>query len=262
MVRLRVCVFNVHCWVDMHGVERVADCITALRTTDSDLIMLNEVPALDDTLRSVAAALDMHLCWGAAEFAGNAILSRAPFVDGSVHNIVLEAPRAEWRGAITATVSNGFRVVCTHLDHRREVARVAQLQRVHAAVDADLIGGDFNALRLIDYSPQTLKQIEAHRVANMWEPPSSLVVSRMQALGYVDAARFAQAGSLAQYDATHDTAAIAPALARTCWAGTRIDYVWMSRALAQRVQQIDARVLHDVDVSDHVPLIVTLSAAT
>src|SRR5262245_49350088 len=53
-VHVRVCVLNVHCWFDLNGEPRVDQCIDALKDIHADVCLLNEVPALDDTLRAVA----------------------------------------------------------------------------------------------------------------------------------------------------------------------------------------------------------------
>ena len=108
-----------------------------------------------------------------------------------------------------------------------------------AATQPIVLGGDFNALTLSDYAVAQLAAIKAHREANGWEAPVDTLTSRMNTWGWVDAAQ--RAG----------------AVARTCWAGTRIDYVWLDRLLASRVRHADAFVA-DVDVSDHRPLVVDL----
>jgi endonuclease/exonuclease/phosphatase family metal-dependent hydrolase len=265
MNTLRICTLNVHSWTDAEGVTRTDDVIALLRGIACDVVLLNEVPDADEggDLHRVAGALSMHAAYAPAQFAGNAILARAPLL--ALASLELGARREETRSAAIAEVEvdgEAFVVACTHLEHRREVRRVEQLVQLHGELTRRargrpvLLGGDFNALRLSDYPPDVLARVKAHRAANGWEAPVGTVVARLDAWGWVDAARLADAGSHAAYPAAL-ARPIAPALARTCWAGTRIDYLWLDASLAARVQRVEAAVA-DVDVSDHRPLVVTL----
>jgi endonuclease/exonuclease/phosphatase family metal-dependent hydrolase len=256
--RLRICTLNVHAWRDVDDVARVDDIVLFLSGIQCDLVMLNEVPSPDGELAHVANALKMHVAYAPASFAGNALLSRTPFL--STRSVVLTANRAaEVRSAVIAeTVIHGESclVACVHLDHRREVARLEQVARLHAELAKHhqkhvVVGGDFNALRLSDYPPDVLAQIAAHRAATQWEAPAGNVVARMDAWGYVDALRLSR----------NTSGPLPPELARTCWAGTRIDYIWLSTSLASRAAQVDGAVA-DVDVSDHKPVVVTLHFKT
>jgi endonuclease/exonuclease/phosphatase family metal-dependent hydrolase len=255
--RLRVCTLNVHAWRDENDVDRVDEVVLFLSGIQCDLVMLNEVPSPDGALAHVAKALKMHVAYAPASFAGNALLSRTPL--SHARSVPLNATRsAEVRSAVIAqTIIHGeeYLVACVHLDHRREVARLEQVARLHAELAKHhahiVVGGDFNALRMSDYPPDVLAQIAAHRDATHWEAPAGNVVARMDAWGYVDALRLSQ----------NTSGPLPPHLARTCWAGTRIDYIWLSTSLASGATQVDGAVA-DIDVSDHKPVVVTLHFKT
>ena len=255
MPSARLCVFNVHSWLDASGRTRIDDTLALLQPLACDLVFLNEVPQ-DLAIERVAHALGMQLAYGPAQWAGNAILSRAPLSD--VRNVALPAFDAEVRAVVmarTTIAGQALTVACTHLDHVRERARLEQLAKLRTVVGgrACIIAGDFNALRSSDYPPVRLEAIREHRAENLVEEPRDDVVARMDAWGFVDAAR------LADSDAYLSALArpIAPSLRSTCWAGTRIDYAWLSGSLAKRVTRAHAEVIA-TDVSDHRPLVVTL----
>jgi endonuclease/exonuclease/phosphatase family metal-dependent hydrolase len=244
---MRVAVLNVHGFAD----APLTDFALFFGGIACDVIALHEVPG-DQALPKLASTLGMQLAYAPAAFAGNALLSRTPLVD--VTPISLTAPRAETRSAIVARVrTDGDDVVvaAVHLDHKREVARLMQLNQLTTELDRiaphtlRIVAGDFNALRFDDYPPAYLDAIRAHRAKHAWEPPQSQVTSRMSALGYVDAL------DLTSRDRS---APLPPNLARTCWAGTRIDYVY-TRGPWTKADVVVA----DVDLSDHRPLVVTLT---
>jgi exonuclease III len=77
-------------------------------------------------------------------------------------------------------------------------------------------------------------------------------VRRLDAAGYVDAVRLAHG--------VDSQRPLPPSLRSTCWAGTRVDYVWLDRRLAARLRGADADVVQ-TDVSDHLPVVVDLQLA-
>ena len=111
----------------------------------------------------------------------------------------------------------------------------AALERRRGDDGARVVMGDFNALRLADYDPSELARVRAHRAASGREAPAGDVIAAMDRWGYFDAYRYARAareapaGDRAAAYARELARPLAPAEIPTCWAGTRIDYAWLSR---------------------------------
>lgn len=250
---VRFCTFNVHAWCDASGRRRVAETIDVLARTRADVVVLNEVLSHDDhALAQVAAGLGMRASFAPAAWGGNAVLTRTDQV--ATRRLVLDDAHGEARSAALveiATPIGPLVVVGTHLDHRREAVRLRQVQLlldVLAVVDTPhMIAGDFNALRTSDYPPERLAAITARRRRSAHEPPSDDVVRHLDAAGYVDAVRLAHAADLQR--------PLPLSLRSTCWAGTRVDYVWLDRRLVARVRKAAAKVVK-TDVSDHLPVVV------
>lgn len=228
--------------------------IEVLRALDCDVVALNEVPSRGQQLARVAEALEMRHAFGEASWLGNALLSKRPL--GAIETIAISGAYGEARSALVATVdgpAGPLDVCCTHLDPSEESLRLQQLDKLGLAMEqraaAHLVMGDFNALRLADYSPAVLDSVRAMRARNGREEPLGEVVARMDAWGYLDGFRAARGGGLAEPLPEGEIA--------TCWAGTRIDYVWLSPALAEgcRVRRC-WRV--ESDASDHLPVVLEI----
>lgn len=100
---------------------------------------------------------------------GNAILSRYPIIES--RNIELKVPGAERRVAVYVKISTGkgtLKVMCTHLDHKHELARINQLSLLPYR-SADILMGDFNSLNISDYTEVQLARIIDERHADNWE---------------------------------------------------------------------------------------------
>jgi endonuclease/exonuclease/phosphatase family metal-dependent hydrolase len=251
---MRVCTYNVHLWSDAGGRTNVDAVIDVLRGLRCDVIALQEVLREGSQLDRVADALGMRRAFGAESWLGNALLSRHPLEAVTVTPIT--AGYEEGRCAVAATVAapeGRFDVCATHLDPGYEVTRTRELERLLAALlgraPAHLVMGDFNALRLADYPPTAREAVRAARALHDREEPRGDAIARMDAAGYVDAFRLGRAGDLAGYRASLE-APLADAVRASCWAGTRVDYVWASPALLERYEARDARCV-DSDASDH-----------
>jgi len=177
-------------------------------------------------------------------------------------------------------------VFCVHLDHEKEERRMEQLEEVLDFIQKGwpgphVVAGDFNALRLADYTELSLANVAGMRKKNSRQEPRGHVVDRMDRAGYVDCQRVGlwQEGlreglgkrlekglekgrgkdatpfewegyqqSLEEGGLRREGKEI-----RTCWAGTRIDFVWLSRSLALSCSSVSVwRVLSDA--SDHFPV--------
>lgn len=165
MTALRIVTFNIRHGRGRGGVElrRTAATLAAL---DADAICLQEVDRhfsersnWVDQAADLAAGLGMTAVYGAAlrrtaaepggrprEY-GNAILSRLA-VTG---HRVLALPgrtRAEPRSMVIASMADGLRVACVHLQHDSAPARAEQIAVLVAQLEPDgpvVLAGDFNA---------------------------------------------------------------------------------------------------------------------
>jgi endonuclease/exonuclease/phosphatase family metal-dependent hydrolase len=241
---MRICTFNVHLWTDKGDRSNTAAVIRLLRGLDCDVVALNEVLAEGAQLAEVARELGMHHALGKASWLGNALLSKRPLHD--VETVAITRGYEEARSALIATVEDAagqrFDVCSTHLAPQHESTRLGQLANLRRALErrapAHLVMGDFNALRLSDYAPAALDALRATRAAREREEPRGEVVEVAPAVHRLDAFRD---GELA-----------------TCWAGTRIDYVWMSPALLD-ARRVRGATHVENDASDHLPVVVDLA---
>jgi endonuclease/exonuclease/phosphatase family metal-dependent hydrolase len=257
---MRIATFNVHHWVDARFHANTAAIQELLRALRCDVVALNEVPRDRLGLDRVAHALGLQAAFGEASDLGNALLSPHPLRD--VRTVPLGSGEAEARSVLLATAqtpAGPIEVCCTHLDPDWESERLAQLADLKGAVDgscdaAHVVVGDFNALRLSDYAPDRLAAVAAMRARGEREPPLGDAVRRMDAWGYLDCVRLARAGSVEDY-ARELEAPLPLADVATCWAGTRIDFVWASPAfVARHFPRAWRRVASDA--SDHSPVVV------
>jgi endonuclease/exonuclease/phosphatase family metal-dependent hydrolase len=242
---MRICTWNIHAWGDAAGRSRVDDVIAVLAGLQADVVVLNEVVSPGGPLIRLSQALDRAVFFGAAAFGGNAVLAKA---GSSARAITLSVRGGEARNALVVDVG-GVVVVGVHLDHRHEDVRCEQLRVLIgglSGVGPHAIVGDLNAIDPADYPPSRLAEVAAMRARHRHEAPRADVVTLLREAGYVDSARVvAPAGPLPER------------LGRTCWAGTRIDHVWLDAGLAAAATVKDIRVI-DSDASDHAPVVVEL----
>lgn len=256
---MRVATFNVHGWTDRQGRSSAQKAIELLRTLACDAVVLQEVPEVSGTVGRVAGELGMHYAYADASFLGNALLSAA--APESFEVIALSAALAERRSAFVARLpweGGMFTLWGTHLDHLQESTRLTQLEvllsaaRERERAELTLLAGDFNALCLSDYGAEELARIRAHRQKSRWEPPMGDVTATLEQAGWVDLYRLGRDSDKAiARDGDHCEGA-------TCWAGTRIDYLWAAPSFREHARLVGCeRVLSDV--SDHVPVVAEIA---
>jgi endonuclease/exonuclease/phosphatase family metal-dependent hydrolase len=262
IVVMRLCTLNVHLWSDRAGrgnVDRLAEFLASLRC---DVIALQEVIGDGAQLDRLARTLGMRHALGAESWIGNAILSAHPLDAVTVTPITAGAE--EGRCAVTATVhtpEGDLDVCATHLDPWYEETRLGELDHLAAALaqraPGHVVMGDFNALRLADYTPAALATVREGRATHEREAPRGEVIAGLDALGYVDLVRLAQAGDASRYREALG-APLPHALRSTCWVGTRIDYAWASAPLLARYTA--ARAEHvTTEATDHAAVVVELA---
>eukprot|EP01122_Echinamoeba_exundans_P004132 TRINITY_DN14147_c0_g1_i1.p1 TRINITY_DN14147_c0_g1~~TRINITY_DN14147_c0_g1_i1.p1 ORF type:complete len:276 (-),score=17.55 TRINITY_DN14147_c0_g1_i1:546-1373(-) len=235
--------YNVHMWADEDGVDNSERVANLIRDHSVDIACLNEVQG-GFTLQHVLSEFRSHYVHADYNF-GNSCSVRVAStlrVEKAV-DVSFERPEnsvywSEGRSAVRTSIfwpsqpqnedsTDGVRfdVYCTHLDHRTEETRLEQLEALLNKVDFStphMICGDFNALCETDYSQEYLAQIAKVRARGRWEEPRFDVVKRMLSLRYIDALDRLRPDLKDREKST-------------CRFGTRIDYVWVSPSLAEKI---------------------------
>ena len=245
---LSVMTFNVHMW---HAIDYSAPNTVRVRRLlerwSPDIVVLNEVTATPDP-RVVLPPTHGHLAFSPFTGCDNLIATRL-------------TPLERWAEVIDENrsfVGLGFETCCvfgTHLDVRHEHVRCRQLETLHQRMTSlagdrpYLLIGDYNALRGDDYDDTDWQGIAESRACSGYEMPLHAAIDVMLARGYIDAARRTPHGLQPwQERQTKMWSRFA-----TCWAGTRIDYVWMSPGWRWPTRSY--RVI-DEYCSDHFPVLV------
>ncbi len=248
-MRLRVLTYNVHHWEGTDGRIDVARVTEVIRATDANIVALNEVyhparlPGMDrPALHAMAEALDMEIAFGQATSYpwpegtkpvgyGNACLCRWSILAFATHRLASppdREPRSLLEVRIRLPNERPFTVYVTHLDHRSEEVRVAQVKTLLLWTSRDrghphLLVGDFNALAPSDFpDPAQWQAAVAQAAAEGFTLEEPKAIPRLLRAGYVDCA--AQTGGEAQ--PTHPTG----------HPRVRIDYIFASTALAPALQ--------------------------
>jgi endonuclease/exonuclease/phosphatase family metal-dependent hydrolase len=174
---------------------------------------------VSDALEMLARDLGMRFAFFPAMDAsfGNAILWKD---SGDCKTYCKEiAVSGEETRSVGALLLKGRNFFVTHLDHKREATRVAQLTKVldfireHHSIQL-ILGGDLNALDLSDYDSETNQQIAHVREQGNWEKPEDHLVRLLQGQGWTDCWK-------QKHSAVSNPS--------TCEYGTRIDYIWTDR---------------------------------
>lgn len=272
---MRVLTYNIHGWRGLDGqidVQRLARIIEA---SAADVVGLNEVyhplvPPGDSraALDSLARALDMDVAFGVAltpqlAFAspaayGNALLARFPVLAHAGHHLP-PVEGHEQRGLLEARLllpdgSTTLSAYVTHLDHRSEAVRLAQVAAALQWTSRDrgrphLLLGDLNAVAPGDYEGQPAESAALatpEHLAHLAEHEPQ-VVPRLLRAHYVDAG--ATAG---------DPAPTFPSSAPL----VRIDYIFASTALAPSLQWCQPWQTEETPLaSDHLPVLAEFDLA-
>jgi len=231
----RIASLNVHSWVSPQATNNVGRIIETVKLNNIDVIGFQEV--LDEEaeekstmMNRIASKLGMHVVYGGAYHPtfGNALLSKHPIVRSTSCKLYgpLETQNQfgpEVRGLVCTVLDTPLGhigVYCTHLDHISEEVRKVQLQEIYNFLKKEqldtiphVILGDFNSLSYeSDYPTEVWQSIVRIRQRNNWELPKSNIIKTMESNGYKDNWRLCKANTGIP----------------TCWAKTRIDYIWSS----------------------------------
>jgi endonuclease/exonuclease/phosphatase family metal-dependent hydrolase len=230
---LRVMDWNLKYGNGIHGQLDAPAIVAAVRAQHPDVLVLEEVNrgwpigGGTDLAEYLSRRLRMDYHWSPAadgQF-GNAILTRLPMSEVSAHRLPwVQPPQQRSYLGVTLTLDSGrtIRVMGTHLQHHQEnrPTRVAQIGALLTAWD--------------------------HR-------PDTIIAGDMNAWPtWPETQLYRDAGFLSAQDVTgHEADLTSP----TPVATNRIDYIWGTPDL----RFSDFAVLSDVVVSDHFPLVVTVS---
>ena len=271
---MKILTYNIHHWEGTDGrvdVDRVAQVV---HESGADIVALNEVfhPATTETdalplLEAMARHLGMAYVFGEtlsyypeAGFPapyGNALLTRYAVLSAEAH-LTVDLPGREQRGFLRVVLDVGGTVplafYVTHLDHRHEDARLAQVKSMLQLVarysdQPHVLVGDFNALAPCDYEerPQELARLVAQEGASREKLSGLQVVPYLLQAGYVDAYLAAGHGPAETWSAE-----------RPC---VRIDYAFLSPSLAERLRRCQRwETPLSLAASDHFPLWLDLSS--
>ncbi len=264
---MKLLTYNIHHWAGADGRVNVARVAQVIRESEADVVTLNEVfhptvarPGNQPRLETMAHSLGMVYTFGEtlsfypeAGFPtpyGNALLSRYPILSAEAH-LLIDLPDCEQRGFLRATLDAGetspLTIYVTHLDHRREDARLAQIESMLGLIarfgdHCHAILGDLNALAPADGDERP----DASQKSDRKAITGGQVVTRLLRAGYVDA--YAAAGQGPPETWSTDNPCV------------RIDYAFLSPHLAARPRGCRrwdtplARV-----ASDHFPLLIELA---
>lgn len=163
----RICSYNIHKGFSTSNRRFLLEDIRhAIRTVDSDFVMLQEVMGLDshsdprrcnNQFEFLADSVWDHAAYGKnaiyeSGHHGNAILSKFPFVEW--HNTDISRFFFSQRGILLGKTNNGIYLACTHfgllkVERRPQLKALTALINRYVPADAPLIiGGDFNDWRL------------------------------------------------------------------------------------------------------------------
>lgn len=271
---MKLLTYNIHHWKGTDGRVDAGRVAEVIRESEADVIGLNEVfhpaiaqPGDQPLLEVMARRLDMAYVFGEtlsfypeAGFSapyGNALLTRYPILSAEAH-LMVDLPGYEQRGflrvALDTSDSSPLTVYATHLDHRREDARLAQAKSMLGLVarysdHPHVILGDFNALAPSDFAKQPDKLTPATSPEKCGREVVSggQVVTHILQLGYVDSYAIAGEGPAETWSTENPQ--------------VRIDYAFLSPKLAARLlhcRRWESVLAHVA--SDHFPVLIELDS--
>lgn len=229
---LRVMVFNIHAGKDAAGVDNLERVAALIRSTNADLVLLQEVDRGTtrsggvDQLAVLMRLTNLHGVFGKSlDYQGGeygiATLSRWPITAHDIIPLRVDPPQTRAGGSLEPRIAlvvetRGLRLLNTHLDASREdTYRLQEIDRLLGTKnDLHLAGGDFNSV------------------------PESTVQERVRASGLRDA--WLECGGTDGLTYPADTPV------------KRIDYLFLSRGYGCG----SATVLEST-ASDHRPLFIT-----
>ena len=191
---MKICSFNVHM---MYLNTYFNEIIKKIQQQDLDIVCLQEIS--ENAVIKMAKLLNMRYVYGFF----NAILTKHNILDYSEIDI------GDKRGALNVNIQTSdqhqIRIIVTHIDHRSEKKRTAQLSKLSSILSqADILVGDMNSINMADYDQTQFEKINKSRYNAFQEPIKSDVIEFIYSNDFV----------------TNEF--IGP----TCPYGTRVDYIF------------------------------------
>eukprot|EP01080_Neovahlkampfia_damariscottae_P004043 gene4043-7332_t len=239
----KVMTYNVFGFKQQHNKTKSSVQLLSkfLSSYDLDFIAVNEVYQYEDCeLIDLAKELNMNYCFGRADNNfGNAIFSK--YIIDKADFQWLRVDPYERRCSIILK-SFHFNLIGIHLDVGDEEIRLEQYNILlkKLQTDNDLINhpnillGDFNALKIEDYSEEEWSKIVEIRKENKWELPRSDLIHKVEE-DFLDVW-----SSLTDQKITS-----------TCRFDTRIDYIFFSKMNIFEIVEFEKI---ENETSDHYPI--------
>ncbi|CAN8285715.1 unnamed protein product [Cochlearia groenlandica] len=240
---------------DINGHHRsTRSALEVLMDLNADVLALQDVKADESDhmrpLSDLATSLGMYYVFAeswAPEY-GNAILSKWPIQNSSVHNFF---DHSDFRNVLKATIevpgSGEVEFHCTQLDHLDENWRMKQVDAIiQSSKNAPhILAGALNSLDQSDYSPERWTHILKY-YQYMGKPiPKSQVMRFFKSKDYTDAKDFAgECESVV-------VVAKGQSVQGTCKYGTRVDYILASSDSPYKFVPGSYSVLSSKGTSDH-----------
>ena len=139
---MKICSFNVHM---MYFIKTCFNkIIKKIQQQDLDIVCLQEIS--ENAVIKMAKLLNMRYVYGFF----NAILTKHNILDYSEIDI------GDKRGALNVNIQTSdqhqIRIIVTHIDHRSEKKRTAQLSKLSSILSqVDILVGDMNSINKEDY---------------------------------------------------------------------------------------------------------------
>lgn len=237
---LKLATFNVHCWADARHVDNVDRVVELVQKYDPDILCLQECTKAEVS-RFIQKLPENYVCSHIFSCSCH-IFGKFQIEQDAKHTNLKKQGARFVTGKITLPfLQDPIYITNVHLDHRKEPKRLEQLEFIRKNVlntitdsNYHLMCGDFNALTKEDYSVEEFEQVTLVRSRNSWETPKMDLTKKVKELEFTDA--WEKAGK--------------PRPLKTCRFNTRIDYVYLTKPLEERLKKLD--VCHvDDSASDH-----------
>eukprot|EP01080_Neovahlkampfia_damariscottae_P003124 gene3124-5294_t len=229
--------YNIHEWKTKDFYPSIKKLTEFLADFDLDFLGLQEV--LDgEELYYLAKHLKMNFFFHPVYegYFGNAIFSKYKITETIQKELKIE--QVETRGFMVVKFDD-LHLGVTHLDVELEEHRIEQYNQIKNELElnsCNILFGDFNALRIDDYSKTEWKKIEKVRRDGFWEKPKTKLIHLIEE-DFVDI--------WSQFEK------VTP----TCRYNTRIDYIFVNKTSLKDIKVKSIEKIDEDEISDHNPIL-------
>lgn len=245
----RLATINVHSFHNrIEHRENIDDLAAILNPLDLDLLAIQEVVNDENWVRFCERLSFPYFIFGASDedYFGNGFASRYPIE--SYSNQLANTFCPGHRRSLLQCRLNGDHpfindriFAVTHLDHLKEITRLAQINEFDPYYqNIDILMGDMNALTREDYSENYFRNIvREKRVKSRWEKPYfDLTKLLTREWKYEDAFK------LINPELKDEQVA-------TCRFGTRVDYIYVHPRMNDRWRVSKCEIIDAKEATDH-----------